>query len=77
MNSKKTTVKILRDLTALPDTVRGGAVTIGNFDGVHHGHVKIVNRLLERATDVKGPAVVFTFDPHPVRIREKLHQFLQ
>lgn len=68
MNSKKTTVKILRDLTALPDTVRGGAVTIGNFDGVHHGHVKIVNRLLERATDVKGPAVVFTFDPHPVRI---------
>lgn len=61
-------MQILRDLTALPDAVRGGAITIGNFDGVHRGHVKIVNRLLERAADVKGPAVVFTFDPHPVRI---------
>lgn len=61
-------MQILRDLTALPDAVRGGAVTIGNFDGVHRGHVKIVNCLLERAADVKGPAVVFTFDPHPVRI---------
>ena len=61
-------MQILRDLTALPDAVRGGAVTIGNFDGVHRGHVKIMNRLLERAAEVKGPAVVFTFDPHPVRI---------
>jgi riboflavin kinase/FMN adenylyltransferase len=43
-------------------------VSIGNFDGVHRGHLAIVRRLLERAADVGGPAIVFTFDPHPVRL---------
>jgi riboflavin kinase/FMN adenylyltransferase len=59
---------IIRKLDALPSSARGGAVSIGNFDGVHRGHVAIVRRLLERAEAVAGPAIVFTFDPHPVRI---------
>jgi riboflavin kinase/FMN adenylyltransferase len=59
---------IIRHLDALPAAARGGAVSIGNFDGVHRGHVAIIRRLLERAKEVGGPAIVFTFDPHPVRI---------
>ena len=59
---------IIRHLEALPADARGGAVSIGNFDGVHRGHVAIVRRLLERAEAVGGRAIVFTFDPHPVRI---------
>jgi riboflavin kinase/FMN adenylyltransferase len=59
---------IIRRLDALPAAARGGAVSIGNFDGVHRGHIEIVRRLLERAADVGGPAIVFTFDPHPVRL---------
>lgn len=59
---------IIRDLDQLPETARGGAVAIGNFDGVHLGHVRIIHRLLERARELSGPAIVFTFDPHPVRI---------
>src|SRR4051794_11950247 len=59
---------IIRQLESLPDTARGGAVAIGNFDGVHRGHVAIVKRLLERAEAVRGRAIVFTFDPHPVRL---------
>jgi riboflavin kinase/FMN adenylyltransferase len=59
---------IIRHLEALPAEARGGAVSIGNFDGVHRGHIAIVRRLLERARQVGGRAVVFTFDPHPVRI---------
>ncbi len=59
---------ILRDLEKLPDAARGGAVAIGNFDGVHKGHLRIVDKLLERARATDGPAIVFTFDPHPVRI---------
>jgi riboflavin kinase/FMN adenylyltransferase len=59
---------IIRQLKDLPTNARGGAVAIGNFDGVHRGHVAIVKRLLERAKAVRGPALVFTFDPHPVRI---------
>lgn len=43
-------------------------MTIGNFDGVHRGHGQIISRLREHAETVEGPAVVFTFDPHPVRL---------
>jgi riboflavin kinase / FMN adenylyltransferase len=59
---------IIRQLVDLPAEARGGAVSIGNFDGVHRGHVQIVRRLLDRAKEVGGPAIVFTFDPHPVRL---------
>ncbi len=43
-------------------------MAIGNFDGVHLGHARIVSRLLAAASDCGGPAIVFTFDPHPVRL---------
>lgn len=59
---------IIRQLDQLPAEARGGAMSIGNFDGVHQGHVAIVRRLLEKARQVGGPAIVFTFDPHPVRL---------
>jgi riboflavin kinase/FMN adenylyltransferase len=59
---------IIRHLADLPAEARGGAVAIGNFDGVHRGHIAIVKRLLERADEVGGAAIVFTFDPHPVRL---------
>lgn len=61
-------MKLIRDLAALPDELRAGAVAIGNFDGVHLGHARIVERLIAKAREVGGPAVVFTFDPHPVRL---------
>ncbi len=52
----------------MPADLRGGAVSIGNFDGVHRGHATLIERLLAKARQVDGPAVVFTFDPHPVRL---------
>lgn len=48
--------------------MRGGAVSIGNFDGVHQGHARIVEALRAQAAIVGGPSIVFTFDPHPVRL---------
>jgi riboflavin kinase/FMN adenylyltransferase len=59
---------IIRDVSRLSEQLRGGAVTIGNFDGVHRGHACIVSRLIEQARAVGGPAVVFTFEPAPVQI---------
>ena len=61
-------MKLLRNLADLPAELRGGAVAIGNFDGVHRGHARIVERLIAKAREVAGPALVFTFDPHPVRL---------
>ena len=61
-------MKLLRDLDNLPDQLRHGAVTIGNFDGVHLGHAGIVERLVAKARELGGPAVVLTFDPHPTRV---------
>jgi riboflavin kinase / FMN adenylyltransferase len=61
-------VKLIRDLNALPVELRSGAVAIGNFDGVHRGHAQIIERLRAQAAAVGGPSVVFTFDPHPVRL---------
>ncbi len=61
-------MQIHRNLADLPSGVRGGAVAIGNFDGVHRGHANLVARLVELAQEIDGPADVFTFDPHPVRV---------
>ncbi len=61
-------MKLLRDLDGLPETVRHGAVAIGNFDGVHLGHARIIQRLAAQARELGGPAVVFTFDPHPAKL---------
>jgi riboflavin kinase/FMN adenylyltransferase len=61
-------LKLFRDPARWPDDLRGGAVAVGNFDGVHLGHARIVQRLIAQSHSVGGPAVVFTFDPHPVRL---------
>jgi riboflavin kinase/FMN adenylyltransferase len=61
-------VKIIRDLAHWPAELRQGAVSVGNFDGVHLGHARIVECLLAKARAFGGAAIVFTFDPHPVRL---------
>jgi riboflavin kinase/FMN adenylyltransferase len=61
-------VQLLRSIDDLPASLRGGAVSIGNFDGVHRGHARIVERLRAMAETLGGPSIVFTFDPHPVRL---------
>ncbi len=43
-------------------------VTIGTFDGVHLGHQKIINRLLELKKQYGGETLLFTFDPHPRKV---------
>lgn len=43
-------------------------VTIGNFDGVHVGHQSIFRQMAQTARKKNGTAVVFTFEPHPVKI---------
>jgi riboflavin kinase / FMN adenylyltransferase len=51
----------------IPDRFRGGIVALGNFDGFHLGHQAVVGRAVARAAHERRPAIVATFDPHPVR----------
>lgn len=52
----------------LPPAVRGTVCTIGTFDGVHRGHQLVLQRLVERARAHGLPAVLVTFDPHPLEV---------
>lgn len=61
-------MKLFRKLGNFPDSLRGGAITIGNFDGVHRGHSTIISQLKRFASELGSSAIVFTFDPHPVRL---------
>ena len=49
----------------MPPELRGGVVAIGNFDGVHRGHLSVLDRALALARSEGVPALVLTFEPHP------------
>ncbi len=57
----------LDSLQPVPDTMRGGIVALGNFDGFHLGHQAVVGEAIGWARAEGRPAIVATFDPHPVR----------
>lgn len=45
-------------------------VTIGNFDGMHNGHKKVIETCVERAHKLGVDAVAITFDPHPIQVHK-------
>ncbi|EKD42611.1 MAG: riboflavin kinase / FAD synthase RibC [uncultured bacterium] len=47
---------------------KGVALTIGNYDGVHLGHQDILKQLTKISHKLKLPSVVYTFNPHPVKV---------
>lgn len=51
----------------LPAPFRGGVIALGNFDGFHRGHQAVVGAAVQQARAAGVPALVATFDPHPVR----------
>jgi len=53
--------------TPLEQAMRGAIVALGNFDGFHLGHQRVVAEAVEWARSEGRPVIVATFDPHPVR----------
>ncbi len=81
-------MQLIRGLTHLEPLVQGCVLTLGNFDGVHNGHKKLLEKLVVQAKSMGLPAVVIIFEPQPLefflgqnapsrltRLREKAIQF--
>jgi riboflavin kinase/FMN adenylyltransferase len=60
--------RLFHGLDEVPPDFGPSALTIGNFDGVHAGHRRILRRVSEMADQYGGKASVLTFDPHPTKI---------
>src|SRR3546814_16203316 len=58
----------LHSSAPMPAHLRGGIMALGNFDGFHAGHQAVVSRAVELARAQGRPAIVATFDPHPMRL---------
>ncbi len=57
----------IKKLESIDDRIKKAIITIGNFDGVHLGHQKIIEKVVKTAKKMKGTSIVMTFDPHPMR----------
>jgi len=63
-------MKILEGASQIKEKLKNPVVTIGNFDGVHLGHQAIFRKVIEEAHAIGGVSVVYTFDPHPLKVLE-------
>ncbi|MFN3479362.1 MAG: adenylyltransferase/cytidyltransferase family protein, partial [Thermodesulfovibrionales bacterium] len=61
---------ILKDFGRIRDRFKDIVITIGNFDGLHLGHQKVLRAVKEHASFRGGTSAVLTFDPHPTRFLE-------
>lgn len=61
-------MQVIRGLEDIPQEFRDAYVTIGNFDGVHLGHIPILKKIVDEAHGENRKALVITFDPHPKKV---------
>lgn len=59
---------VFRKLEAVPANFGPAYVSVGNFDGVHRAHARVLGEIVARARAHGGKAVAVTFEPHPARI---------
>ncbi len=64
-------MNVINSLTELQHPFENPVLTIGNFDGVHKGHLALFDKVKERAKAIHGHSVVMTFDPHPLKVMKQ------
>lgn len=61
-------MRIIRGLKSFTERFKNPVLTLGNFDGVHLGHQAIFKKVVERARELGGTSIAFTFEPHPLKV---------
>lgn len=61
-------MQVIHDALKSADLPYGGVATIGNYDGIHRGQRKIIDRVARRAKERSTQSILITFDPHPVSV---------
>ncbi len=61
-------MEVIESIKALKDKYLGSVVTMGNFDGLHIGHQRILVKAGEIARKNKAKLLAITFDPHPAAV---------
>lgn len=58
-------MEIIRGLHNIRPEHRGTVLTIGNFDGVHHGHKMLLAHLAAKGLELNAKSMLITFEPQP------------
>ena len=61
-------MQIFRKLEDVPAAFGPAVLSVGNFDGVHRGHIQVLHNIVQRARELGLRAMAVSFEPHPVRI---------
>jgi riboflavin kinase / FMN adenylyltransferase len=61
-------MQIFQKLDEIPADFGPSLVSVGNFDGVHRAHVRVLDQIMARSKQRHARSVAVTFEPHPMRI---------
>lgn len=61
-------MQVFESLEEIPRNFGPTVVSVGNYDGIHRAHRKLIQSICSRAKELDARSVIVTFDPHPARI---------
>nr|MBP8016976.1 bifunctional riboflavin kinase/FMN adenylyltransferase [Candidatus Gracilibacteria bacterium] len=61
-------MKIIEGIENINELFNNLCIALGTFDGIHPGHKKVINGAIQRAKELNGTSMVFTFSPHPLKV---------
>ena len=64
-------MELVKNIDKIKSPYRNAVITIGNFDGVHKGHQKLLHRVKQKADAINGTAIAVTFEPHSLKVLKK------